>query len=431
MVTSCRCTSADFRLLSAGFRALLGAAAIVLGAVSPVRAAQTNVTWDPGSEPTITGYKVHYGLASGSYSSVTDVGLQGALLLAGLEDGRAHYIAVTAYDGYGQESAYSDEVIFIGAGADVDGDGLPGELELAGCTDPNDADTDNDGVPDGVEDASHDGLVDAGETDPCTADTDLDGLQDGTELGYTAAMVGPETDLAVFLPDLDPASLTAPLNPDHDGDGLLEGREDLNRNGLLDLGETDPQVADDPLLFADDFSDGSAEGDPQWLPVSGKWSVNTAKEYVTLAEKSNLSLADEARTLHFAAGSIQVQVKFKNQAGTTFPNADLVFHYQEPNRHRFVRITKAGVSIGQVGEFPGDVAGTKQTKALTLAVGKWHRVRVDIGADALVSVYVNDAVIPALSYDFVEGPQGRLGLQAAQAKTSFDALYVWNETVLQ
>ena len=47
-----------------------------------------------------------------------------------------------------------------------DQDGLSDLLELETGTDPMQADTDEDGVPDGVEDADRDGIQDPGETDP-------------------------------------------------------------------------------------------------------------------------------------------------------------------------------------------------------------------------------------------------------------------------
>ncbi len=50
---------------------------------------------------------------------------------------------------------------------------------LASVTVPLDPDTDGDGLPDGVEDADHDGTVDPGETDPRDPDTDGDGILDG------------------------------------------------------------------------------------------------------------------------------------------------------------------------------------------------------------------------------------------------------------
>jgi len=68
---------------------------------------------------------------------------------------------------------------------DRDGDGLPDETELGGAnpTDPDNPDTDADGLRDGEEDRNHNGQVDEGETDPNRADSDGDGTPDGEEQG--------------------------------------------------------------------------------------------------------------------------------------------------------------------------------------------------------------------------------------------------------
>ncbi len=133
--------------------------------------------------------------------------------------------------------------------SDNDGDGLPDSIENdpAVCTDPNDADTDDDGISDGDEDADHDGVVDEGETDPCNPDTDGDGIQDGTELGITEGVEDPDgdgtllgTDVGIFIPDSDPTTTTDPLDDDSDDDGTPDGSEDINHNGQVDVGETDP-----------------------------------------------------------------------------------------------------------------------------------------------------------------------------------------------
>jgi subtilisin family serine protease len=151
-----------------------------------------------------------------------------------------------------------DDIELIGLNippADSDGDGLPDMLEDSYCTDPNDADTDDDGILDGVEDANQNGLVDTNETDPCNIDTDGDGIQDGTELGYTDADIGSDTDEGVFQPDLDPSTTTDPLDEDTDGDGLSDGEEDTNHNGRVDPGETNPNPVAMPwipLLLLDD-----------------------------------------------------------------------------------------------------------------------------------------------------------------------------------
>jgi hypothetical protein len=90
-------------------------------------------------------------------------------------------------------------------------------------------------------------LVDSGETNPCSADSDGDGIQDGVELGIVTPIADPDgagpmegTDTAVFIADADPTTTTDPTNPDTDGDGYSDGAEDLNFNGQLDAGESDP-----------------------------------------------------------------------------------------------------------------------------------------------------------------------------------------------
>lgn len=87
-------------------------------------------------------------------------------------------------------------------------------------------DTDNDGLPDILEDVNGNGIVDDNETDPNDPDTDADGLIDGIEMD-----------------DSDGAT-TNPLNEDTDGDFILDGTEDSNRNGRVDANETDPNMSD-------------------------------------------------------------------------------------------------------------------------------------------------------------------------------------------
>jgi hypothetical protein len=76
---------------------------------------QATLEWDPNSEPDLAGYKLHYGLASGSYTSVVDVGNQTSYTLTGLTAGTTYYIAATAYNTSGLQSTYSNEVAFTGS----------------------------------------------------------------------------------------------------------------------------------------------------------------------------------------------------------------------------------------------------------------------------------------------------------------------------
>ncbi|MBN8226401.1 OmpA family protein [Corallococcus macrosporus] len=127
---------------------------------------------------------------------------------------------------------------------DSDDDGIPDGIEVkVGGTDPLDDDSDDDGILDGNEDKDHDGIVDADETDPKNIDTDGDGLTDGVETGLTEPQ-GDDTDPSKFVADKDPSTKTNPLDGDTDDDGLLDGNEDANHDGKVDPTETDPNNID-------------------------------------------------------------------------------------------------------------------------------------------------------------------------------------------
>ena len=142
--------------------------------------------------------------------------------------------------------------------SDLDQDNLPDYLENTTCTDPEDADTDDDGIIDGDEDADHDGSIDEGETAPCDFDTDGDNIQDGTERGIASGHPT-DTDNGIFQPDEDIATTTDPLNPDTDGDFISDGEEDGNGNGFQDEGESDPNDDQDPIVDGDVDGDGSVD----------------------------------------------------------------------------------------------------------------------------------------------------------------------------
>jgi hypothetical protein len=102
-----------------------------------------------------------------------------------------------------------------------------------------DDDRDNDGLPDGLEDANQNGVVDIGELDPNDPDTDGDGVLDGIEFGLAASISrnnGADVLFDAFVPDAHPESRTNALSRDSDGDGIDEGFEDLNLDGRFDLG---------------------------------------------------------------------------------------------------------------------------------------------------------------------------------------------------
>ncbi len=141
------------------------------------------------------------------------------------------------------------------APVDSDGDGLSDEEEVLAGTNPNDADSDDDGIVDGDEpnwnhDSDGDGVINA--NDP---DSDNDGILDGTESGITEPNADTNVDAGNYVPDADPTTTTSPIDPDSDDGGLRDGDEDINGNGRVDAGETDPNNR------ADDDPNGDADGD--------------------------------------------------------------------------------------------------------------------------------------------------------------------------
>ncbi|MBW1878638.1 MAG: hypothetical protein JRJ84_09790, partial [Deltaproteobacteria bacterium] len=143
------------------------------------------------------------------------------------------------------------DTVFI----DADEDGLTDPEEHALGTDPEDADTDDDGVPDGDEAT---GVTDDGLLPALDCDSDGDGIMDGTERGITAPHVDTNTSSPCWVPDADQESSTDPNAVDSDQGGLADGVEDWNYDGLYDpiCWETDPNsAADDTDTDADGVAD--------------------------------------------------------------------------------------------------------------------------------------------------------------------------------
>ncbi|MCP5002480.1 MAG: hypothetical protein GY941_00785, partial [Planctomycetes bacterium] len=73
---------------------------------------QPTLHWDPNTESNLAGYKVHYGVSSGNYDTIVDVGSLSLFTLPDLAVGTPYFFAVTAYDTGGNESAFSNETTY-------------------------------------------------------------------------------------------------------------------------------------------------------------------------------------------------------------------------------------------------------------------------------------------------------------------------------
>jgi hypothetical protein len=125
-----------------------------------------------------------------------------------------------------------------------DTDGAVADTGIDAGTDPNNPNNDRrDTDCDGLSDAREFSTVYPGgaQTDPGDPDSDDDGILDGIEYGVTSSVAGSG---CPPLADADPNENTSPVDEDTDDDGLLDGEEDLNGNGAVDAGETNPRLRD-------------------------------------------------------------------------------------------------------------------------------------------------------------------------------------------
>ncbi len=99
----------DLTLKKAIPSAFFAALFVLSGFNAQVYGASASLSWDANSESDLSGYKVYFGSASGSYGTPVDVGNATTHTLSGLSDG-TYYFAVTAYDSSGNESGFSTEV---------------------------------------------------------------------------------------------------------------------------------------------------------------------------------------------------------------------------------------------------------------------------------------------------------------------------------
>jgi len=73
-------------------------------------AGDVRLSWDANTDPGVAGYKAYMGTISGKYGAPINVGNVTTYTITGLTTG-TYYFAVTAYDGSGNESGPSNEVV--------------------------------------------------------------------------------------------------------------------------------------------------------------------------------------------------------------------------------------------------------------------------------------------------------------------------------
>jgi outer membrane protein OmpA-like peptidoglycan-associated protein/opacity protein-like surface antigen len=231
-------------------------------------------------------------------------------------------------------------------GSDYDKDGLTKSEEEELGTDPNNPDTDGDGLMDGEEvntyytnplnpDTDADGLKDGDEvhkykTDPNKADTDGDGLNDGDEvLKYKTDPVKVDTDGDV-LNDGDEVMKykTNPLKADSDGDGLNDYREVMTY-------KTDPMKVDtDGGTIGDgvEVDRGTDPLDPSDDVV--KINVPIVLEGITFATNKYEITPESEKVLQGALKTLQVHKDIVVQIGGHTDNVGSNAYNQKLSQRR-------------------------------------------------------------------------------------------------
>jgi hypothetical protein len=96
----------------AGLVKFLGVLLILTALGTTVQAASVTLAWNRCTNSVITGYNVHYGGASGTYTNSVDAGNATNVTISGLVPGTTYYFAATAYTALGVESPFSSEISY-------------------------------------------------------------------------------------------------------------------------------------------------------------------------------------------------------------------------------------------------------------------------------------------------------------------------------
>lgn len=195
----------------------------------------------------------------------------------------------------------------FGPAGDPDQDGSTNLQEYRNQTNPQVADTDGDGLKDGVETntGEYKSTSDTG-TNPLKADTDGDGLKDGVEnpnLPYNPANAAAQPG-------------TSPLKADTDNDTFSDGIEIANGSNPT-LSSSTPATSG--LLVADTFDDGVVD-DTRWIVdtaiVTGGAAVVEEGGHMRLTGRGYFYTAQEFDPA--ALGGVYVSGKWTFQSGDDF-----------------------------------------------------------------------------------------------------------------
>lgn len=209
---------------------------------------------------------------------------------------------------------------------DPDGDGCNNGCEESRGTDPNNPDTDGDGLDDGEE------IYKYG-TNPLVADSDGDGLNDGQEIAAGTNPFSGDADQDGLNDSQELAYGTDPNNPDTDGDGLNDGAEVAGVVRVIDgvsytftsdptLPDSDFDGLDDNVEIAGYDVDGNGVIDYYSDPMQGDSDgdgLNDAQEVAAFTNPMNSDTDGDGLSDFDEIDGITVTVNGANVTYTTNP----------------------------------------------------------------------------------------------------------------
>src|SRR6266446_7077617 len=80
-----------FRLLSSKILALALVGWLIASSVCTASVSSVTLAWDASSDPSVSGYYVHYGLSSGTYTNTLDVGSATSATVPNLTVGSTYF----------------------------------------------------------------------------------------------------------------------------------------------------------------------------------------------------------------------------------------------------------------------------------------------------------------------------------------------------